>query len=1237
MKLPRKRYLLPLLGLAGLLIFFVTGAILLPRILPLDSVKRDIESRVSDLAGGKITYTDAILKYAPRPQLIFRNSTIEIPGKISGTIDSLVVIPKLIPLLTGNIEIGRLSAAMPILRIELPPDTPETAPRSFSPRDSAGAFAAMISGISNSVKEKLVIRLEKGRIELVKGTQPVLAYRDIDGELRFSPHRIRMKITGGSGQDEKIAFGFDFDPARFSGKSHLELKRFLPQEVHQFLFPHTDLHFGESRMDLKLDLIAENPEKLSGTISGALPLLTLTRGEETQSFRDGSLTATFVIEKDRTELSVSGFHLAYPALNLTGSFLSDITTAEHRWEIAATDLNLSEAGKGALFLMGHAPLVQTLCAVLKEGWVRKIEVKDSAASRADLRKAGNLSIHGFLDKGTVYIPTPDLTLTEATGWVDVHNGILEGKDLRAQLGKAKGHGSYRMALSGEKTPFFLDTMAEAELSELPPLLHRLIDNKIFKHEMTGIADAKGAAEGRLIIDHTHQGTAVKVDVSRFNLTGRYSRIPYPVTVTDGEFHYDAGAVRVEKLRGSIGSSGFSGLNAHIGTSSPFQLDITSGPLGADMAQIHPWLTQYDTIAPHLKPYESVTGLISAKSIVLKGPALHPWNWRFSLQGDVKDLRVLTPAFPSPVTVRSGSFAADPETLVFDHATFETMDTTLQAQGRYAGYLKTGKQLETALTGALGAEAAAWVREKTGIPPGLAWQSPILLAPIRLRFNQQGELFVSGALRRPNGPAVELTLARTPERLTVEHLNFRDDDSDGTFSLRSENDITDLRFIGKLNEKTLNAFFTGTPFLSGHIEGDFSARFLRSKPFLSTAKGHLYLEQLDFSKFGWPLTIHQASLAGTGNGLKISSTRLTWQGNLFLLDGEMDRFEQGLNLDLTAAVEKIDWPRLSTLLDSKPGSSEEKTLPPWRQFPLNGKVMFHANDFVISEKLAFRPFEALVSFAGNQVNVSVSQAKLCGLSMTGTVSYSPDHYQLNANPTATDEDLAAGLACVWGNSKIIDGRFQIDGHLSGRGNKEIRLMDTLTGEMSFSATQGRIHRFGFFAKLFTFLNVAGLLKGEVPDLEREGFPYKTARATATLENGKLKITEGEIDSSAMRIFFSGEENLSAKTHDLTIVVAPLSTVDMLVRNIPLVRSILDKGVLIYPITATGTWENPQLNLLAPTAVGEQIWGIVLRTLKLPFNILKPVISGEKKKAPDPQFVPDEKPEESIREPVFRIQN
>lgn len=1213
------------MGLAGLLILITAFAMLLPRLLPLDSVKRDIESRVSGLVGGQITYADVRLAYAPWPQLVFRNSVLEIPGKMSGAIDSLVVVPRLFPLLTGNIEIAGLSATGPHLRIELSPEGPETPSRTLSLRDSARAFAAAISGISDAVKEKLVIRLTGGRIDLAPAGQPVLSCRDIDAELRFSPNRVRMELAGGSEDDETIAFSLDFDPARFSGKSRLELKRFLPEKVHSLLIPHKDLHFGESRMDLKLALIAENPEKLSGTLSGTLALLTLSRGEETHPFQNGSFQAAFSIEKDRTEIFVSELRSAHPALNLTGGFLSDESASTHRWEIAATDLDLSDAGKTARFLSRDAPLAQTLGTVLKDGRVRNITVKDEASSLSDLKKVKNLSIHGFLEKGTVYIPAPDLTLTEATGWVDVDNGILEGKDLRARLGKAKGHGTYRMDLGGEKTSFFLDASVEAEINELPPLLQRLVGNKVFTQEIRGVADASGSAEGRLIIDHTGEKTAVTVAVSRFDLTGRYSRIPYPISVSEGAFHYDADGVRIEKLKGRIGTSAFTGLNARIGTSPPFQLDISSGPIGTDMAQIHPWLMQYDALIPHLKPFKSAAGLLSANALWLKGPALHPRDWQFSLTGEVKDLRVSPPVFPSPITVRSGSFTADTETLAFERTTLEAMDTTLQVEGRHDGYLKAGKTLEMTLTGALGKKGAAWVREKAQIPPGLAWQSPILLAPIRLNVNPQGDISVSGAIDRPNGPSMELTLSRTPQCLTIEQLSFRDDDSDATLSVQSGNDIIELGFTGKLHEKTLNAFFMGTPFLTGHIEGDFRSRFLRSKPYLAAAKGHLYLGQLDFSKFDCPLTIHQASVAGNGTGVQISSARLTWRGSSFLVDGAVNRFQEGLKLDLSTAVEKIDWPHLSNLLADKKGAPGENTQPVWRKFPLYGNVKVHADQFIYSEKLTFRPFEGLVTLAEDQVTVSISQAKLCGLSLTGVIRHSTDHFQLEAKPVARDEDLAAGLACVWGSSKIIDGRFELDGQISGAGTRKAPLIDALSGEFTFSAAQGRIHRFGFFAKIFALLNVAGMLQGEVPDLDREGFPYKTARATATLENGKLKIKEGEIDSNAMRIFFSGEEDLSSKTHDLTIVVAPLSTVDMLVRNIPLVRNILDKGVVIYPITATGTWENPQLNLLAPTAVGEQIWGIVLRTLKLPLNILKPVISGEKKAEPDPQRVPDEKPD------------
>ena len=93
----------------------------------------------------------------------------------------------------------------------------------------------------------------------------------------------------------------------------------------------------------------------------------------------------------------------------------------------------------------------------------------------------------------------------------------------------------------------------------------------------------------------------------------------------------------------------------------------------------------------------------------------------------------------------------------------------------------------------------------------------------------------------------------------------------------------------------------------------------------------------------------------------------------------------------------------------------------------------------------------------------------------------------------------------------------------------------------------------------------------------------------------------------------------KTHDLTIVVAPLKTVDMLIRQIPLVRDILNKGALIYPIKVTGTWENPEVKMLSVGAVGMEVWGIVTRTLKLPLKILEPLFTkdqevGEKKTPP-----------------------
>lgn len=1208
MKPSIKRYIPAAYAAAATLIIVTAILIFLPRLISLTSVQRGIEARLSKLASGKITYRSARLRLMPWPRMTIQNSTIDIPGKISGSIDTLIVVPKLLPMLTGGIEISKLKAVAPDIHLHLPAGNQSPPPVTSLP----GALAAMVSNLGKTAGANISIQLKNGHITIVEKTHPLYVLHDIKGNLRLSSKHVALGINGATADGEKLTVDAQFNPIRLTGRGKLDLGRFFPRKIIHLMFPDAHWHIGDSRMDLHLSFVTENMKTFSGSIVSKLPGLTVTRDKKDFTLRGGALSSTFAIGEHHREIVVQNLHLDDPKLTLTGRFLTDPAASDHRWEVNARDVDLKNAGKLAAFIAPGSTPLRNIFTIIKGGHGRILQLKNVASTPAGLKSARGLTIEGMLESGEIFIPKPALNLTEASGWITVTNGLLEGKNLSARLGNSTGQGHFSMGLGKNKTPFFLDTLIDADLSQLPPLLYRLVKSNRFKQEMAQISTAQGTAEGRLILKQQDKRLLVEVDVSRFDLIGNYERIPYPITIRDGRFRYQAANITLKNLSGCIGESDFSELDALIAIPSPYQLSINTGPIDANMDQIYPWLMRHDTVASFFKNFKSITGHLCVDGLSLKGPAIRPTNWEFTLNGRVDHLQLNPTWFPFPMILQTGRFAADPDTIAFDHMQVNTKESRLNAQGTLSGYLENKRVLETSILGAVAAQDANWIREITGLSPKMAWRSPLLLTPMHLTWDQQqAVVMLAGSARLPSGPRIELNLKRTPQRLSIGQLAIRDDDSDANLCVHAEDDMIDLSFAGQLHERSLNAIFTDTPFLSGQVEGAFNARISLEFPQQSTASGHVYAEKLDFSAFGWPLTITQTSVAGVETGLQIANTRLAWQGQEWLLDGAVTRIHDGLNLALSLAAETVDWHQLAGMMETGNDAHVTPCQSLLQRIPLYGHVEVRAENLVCTENLSLCPVEAGVTLNDDQLDIAINEAQLCGVSITGSIRIA-NPYQIDVKPEAEDQELAAALACLWGAQKSIDGQFQLDGHLTAEGQQGIAVQDSLTGDIRLTAANGRIHHFGLAAKIFTFLNVTGLLQGELPDLEKKGFPYKTARAQARLENGTVIISDGEIDSNAMRIFFQGKENLSKKTHDLTIVVAPLKTIDLLVSHIPLVRDILDKGLVIYPIKVTGTWAEPQLNLLAPDAVGEEILGIFTRTLKLPLKILKPLFSGGKKK-------------------------
>jgi hypothetical protein len=78
------------------------------------------------------------------------------------------------------------------------------------------------------------------------------------------------------------------------------------------------------------------------------------------------------------------------------------------------------------------------------------------------------------------------------------------------------------------------------------------------------------------------------------------------------------------------------------------------------------------------------------------------------------------------------------------------------------------------------------------------------------------------------------------------------------------------------------------------------------------------------------------------------------------------------------------------------------------------------------------------------------------------------------------------------------------------------------------------------------------------------------------------------------------------------VAPLKTVDSVVKKIPIVGGILGGTLVSIPVRATGDLTDPKVSALSASGVGSELLGIMKRAFKLPFKVIEPFRRNNKDK-------------------------
>jgi hypothetical protein len=972
--------------------------------------------------------------------------------------------------------------------------------------------------------------------------------------------------------------------------------------------------------DLTIDIASDTPAQMQADIAVDIPQLFLYRADKVLGIRNQRLTGEIGISQDAAAVSVSELVLDYPSMRLSGRFTAPYDRSELRVQLEGRKIDVAATRRAALELAGQSELVRDIFEVLRGGTVPRILVTAQGQELRDLGDPDALVIQGQMRGGDIFIPGVELDLTDTDGDVVISRGILEGDNLRARLGNSSGHnGRMTLGLAGQDPPFRLNIDVMADLSQLPPILERLTDNAKVRSELAQIEEVHGNASGKLILGGNLNDIGVTVASSDVHLTARYGRLPQPLAITGGTFSCTATGIGIDQMSGRLGRSVFSKLSGALKWDQPAEIEITSGRFGLDPEEIVSWLASFDELRGLTTYYGGGNPSLSISALTLKGPLQSPRDWQFDLAGDVRDLVITNMAErASPISLAAAGFRADARSFTLTDGDLSLLDAAVKVSGTHSGYLR-GRHDDIRLTleGRLGPRFTQWWTRLLVWPVWLEPQ-PLDLLKSDLVYTSAEKRRLSASVATRDGLELAAKVLFDEGGLAVEKLSIQDQVSRATMRLQVKGRAVDLAFDGKIHQETVDKLFKEAALQVGSIEGNFQARLetdnLYGTILLGDLKGQAIL--LAHSPAG-PLAIQSVALRGAAGKIRIDAADLNWGEVALKLSGSLQpEADRRLGLDLNITADAVDANRLRQLF-SKEADSGAVPKGPTSERPLrvSGRIRFEADRLALGD-LTWQPFHADVVLGEAKTDITLKNALLCGIAMPGKLTLAQETVGFDVSPSAKDQDLNATLNCLLATESAIDqfgvkidktieadGTYSLAGRFQGNG-KVAELLAATTGQMEFSATDGRIYQHVILLNVLKFLNATEILRGgkNMSQMKGPGFDYRSFTLTANLKDGKVMVSQGILDGPAMTLTAAGEHDLLTGGLDFDLLVTLQVALSRVLDKLPVVGGIL-QAFNTFPLSVEGTLDDIHIRPLSPSSVTRSLKASMEKTVEGPVNLIR----------------------------------
>ncbi|HZW36855.1 MAG TPA: hypothetical protein VFF01_07920, partial [Candidatus Deferrimicrobiaceae bacterium] len=963
----------------------------------LEPVKARILSDASRILGGTVTYSSLEFSYFPRPRIVLHRLELSIPGKASGKVKSLTVVPAISPFLRGGYPVASLTAEEPDFDVSLP----EKRERPPSLPETRAAVRRLLTGLSTNAPS-LTVEVEKGRLILSREGRVLHTFRDIRARAGFPPDTVRIEVRCASDLWGHLSGKGSFEPKGLEGRGQIEMVQLDLEAISRILLPNPPPVAYGGKTNLGVSFVTAGLRSLDAGVRGSVPSLSLRRGGKTIAVEGLELKGTLHLEEGgKTAVSLTELAAETPRLRSEGNFLLDEGAKRAELAVRGGDIDLTASREALLALAGDVAPLRDVLAHVRGGKLSSFALENRGKTASDLAAIGRYEGKGRYREGAISVPAADLDFTAVEADVALSRGILAAERIRARSGSASVEdGNLTLGVTGKSGTFQVTGRVLAEASVILPIVQRFTKNPAVREELSGIDNVQGRAEGRLLLGDRLDSIHLKrVEVTGLRLSARYKRIPYPVELEGGRLLFEEGRIVAGGLTGRIGNSSFSGVDARLRTRDPAAFEGFSGKITADLGELHPWIFPWTGMEAARESIRELAGSLDLSVANVEGPFLRPKEWRYEATGSVKALHLSANALPGPVEATAGNFRIDAESISVANLAVRILDADVRASGLLPGYRKGLPKIEASVTGSAGPDAIGWVWKEARIPVGLTPRAPVGITEARVAVDRDEgpDVSTSGTFRIEDGPSVSLDLRKRPGELDIRSLVIQDAESHAQTAIHLKNRDLEVAFAGSLSKTTVNRLFVRGRRPQGRIGGDIRVNIPLDRLADSRAQGRLEAKEIYLPRLLGPLSIDALTLTAAGNRVTVASSTLAWGETRFSLKGDATATAGGVLLDMDLSSDGIVWDNLVKTLSAEgnaggaatdnvarvPGKEPRKMWP----LPVTGTVRVDAKTFTY-QRWVWKPARVDFLLGKESIDATVREADLCGVSTTGTLKITP---------------------------------------------------------------------------------------------------------------------------------------------------------------------------------------------------------------------------------------------------------